>query len=116
MEKAAARKQSTDPVQEKLRKHKDKWNHDVSAFIEQIKQYKKMINGFPSKFHMEKSKIVDPLPQDAVSIISNLAGTFKDLAMESSQIVSEQTNYSKTRRKKGPQIKLPPGLRKRWSK
>jgi hypothetical protein len=101
MEKVA-RKPSSDPVQEKLRKHKDEWNHNVTQFIEQVKQYKKMMNGFPSKFHMEKSKIVNPLPLDSTSIISNLAGVFKDLAIDSTRIVAEQEQYSKTRRKKMP--------------
>jgi len=95
-----ARKKSSDPVQEQLRQHKDKWNKDVSSFIEAMKQYKKMLNGFPSKFHMEKSKIQDPLPADTASIISALTDSFKNLALDSNKIVSEQLEYSKTRRKK----------------
>lgn len=102
MIKEAARKKSTDPVQEQLRQHKDKWNHDVSEFIEAIKQYKKMVNGFPSKFHMEKSKIQDPLPDSAANVINSLTDSFKNIALDSNKIVSEQLSYSKTRKKKLP--------------
>jgi len=108
MIKEAARKKSTDPIQEQLRQHKDKWNHDVSEFIEAMKQYKKMLNGFPSKFHMEKSKIQDPLPSSTATVINTLTDSFKNIALDSNKIVSEQLFYAKNRKKKQPkQVGLP---------
>ena len=46
------RKQSADPIQEKLREHKAKWNKTVSEFIDNLIHLKKMMNGWPSKYHM----------------------------------------------------------------
>jgi hypothetical protein len=60
----SARKPSSDPVQEKLRQSKAVWNKEVSIFVNDLIHCKKLMNGWPSKFHMEKSFIKEPIPAD----------------------------------------------------
>lgn len=103
-----ARKPSTDPVQERLREDKAKWNKEVSLFVNDLIHLKKMMNGWPSKFHMERSFIKDPIPADPATIIGSLAGDFNELAQKGSAIVEEQLNYSKNRKKRQmKQLNLP---------
>ena len=40
-----ARKKSLDPIQEELREKKSVWNKEVSEFINNLIQFKKLING-----------------------------------------------------------------------
>ena len=102
------RKQSADPVQEKLREHKAKWNKTVSAFIDNLIHLKKLMNGFPSKFHMERARITEGLPQDPGTILGLLASDFNDITTEGNQIIAEQIAYSQTRKKKQQkQLNLP---------
>ncbi len=104
------RKPSSDPAQEKLRQTKSLWNKDVSVFINDLIHLKKTMNGWPSKFHQERSFIKEPIPADPVSIIGVLSGDFQELAQRGDAIVQEQLNYAKTRRKKQPkQLNLPLG-------
>lgn len=107
MEKEAVRKKSNDPVQEHLRQNKDAWNQRVSVFIDDLKQFKKLMNGFASKFNMEKSKIINPIPGDPNSVLSGLAGSFREIAEGGLSIVQEQAEYSKTRKQKKPSENLP---------
>lgn len=105
-----ARKPSTDPLQEKLRSDKASFNKEVSTFVNDLIHLKKTMNGWPSKFHMQKSKIIDPIPADPTTIIGALAGDFQDLAHKGTAIVEQQLNYSKNRRQKQPkQLNLPLG-------
>lgn len=97
-----ARKPSTDPAQEKLRQNKAAWNKEVSAFINDLIHLKKMMNGWPSKFYQQRSRIGEPIPADPATIIGSLAGDFQELAQKGNVIVQEQLNYSKGRRKKQP--------------
>ncbi len=99
MEKLA-RKKSQDPIQEKLREKKSLWNKEVSEFIDNLIHLKKMMNGWPSKFHMERSSIGAPLPKSPETIIGALAGDFQDIANKGNDIVSSQIAYSQSRRKK----------------
>lgn len=106
----SARKPSSDPVQEKLRLSKSTWNKEVSQFINDLIHYKKLMNGWPNKFHMEKSFIKDPIPSDPATIIGSLVGDFNELAQKGNEIVKQQLDYSKSRRKKQPQqLNLPLG-------
>ncbi len=105
----SARKTSNDPVQEKLRQHKDVWNKEVSRFIENVKQVKKTMNGFPSKAFPQKSKITEPVPVDAPGMLNDLATTFQDIAQKGSGIAEEQLDYSKNRRKSPPKSLVPAG-------
>lgn len=103
-----ARKPSTDPAQEKLRQDKATWNKDVSAFVNDLIHLKKLMNGWPSKFHMERSFIKDPVPADPTTIIGSLLNDYQSIAERGNNLVQEQLNYSKTRRKKQPkQMNLP---------
>jgi hypothetical protein len=103
-----ARKPSQDPAQEKLRQNKALWNKEVSTFVNDLIHLKKMMNGWPSKFHKERSRIVDPIPADPATIIGSLASDFNDIAQKGNAVVQEQVNYAKTRRKKQPkQMNLP---------
>lgn len=95
-----ARKPSSDPAQEKLRQEKAAWNKEVSSFINDLIHLKKTINGWASKFHMEKSFIKDPIPADPSTIIGSLAGDFQGIAEKANKIVQHQLEYSKSRRRK----------------
>lgn len=107
MEKTA-RKPSTDPVQERLRQNKANWNKEVSAFVNDLIHFKKMMNGWPSKFFKERSRITQPIPADPATIIGSLAGDFQELVNKGNAVIQEQINYSKTRRQKQPkQLNLP---------
>lgn len=103
-----ARKPSSDPIQEQLREHKASWNKDVSSFINDLINFKKMMNGAPSKFHMEKMTIKEPIPSDPATIIGSLAGDFQELAQKGNKLIEEQINYSKNRKKTMP--KAPGGM------
>lgn len=108
MLKKEARKPSTDPVQEKLRQNKALWNKEVSLFINDLINLKKTMNGWPSKFHMEKSSIKEPVPADPSTILGVLSGDFQDLAQKGEELVRQQYDYSIKRRKKQPsQISQP---------
>lgn len=103
-----ARKPSSDPVQERLRQNKANWNKEVSSFINDLIHLKKMMNGWPSKFFKERSRIGDPIPADPATIIGSLANDFQELAQRGEAIVTEQLNYAKGRRKRQPkQMNLP---------
>lgn len=109
MEKTA-RKPSADPVQEKLRQNKATWNKDVSVFINDLIHLKKTMNGWPSKFFKERSRIVEPMPADPATIIGSLAGDFQEITNRGNALVQEQLNYSQNRRKRQPkQLNLPLG-------
>lgn len=94
-----AQKQSMDPVQQKLRLLKKEWNKEVSAFIDNLIHYKKLVNGHPNKFFKEKSYIKNPIPADPVTIISTLANDFQELTQRGNSIIVAQNEYSKNRKK-----------------
>lgn len=104
-----ARKPSADPVQEKLRQNKALWNKDVSNFINDLINFKKTMNGAPSKFYPEKGNIKEPIPADPATIVGVLANDFQEIAQKGNAIVSEQLNYSKNRRKSQPKAPAAPG-------
>lgn len=103
-----ARKPSGDPAQEKLRKDKDVWNKQVSQFIENVKQVKKTMNGFPSKMNPQKGNIKNPLPPSVPSALEALTQNFNEIAQNGEAIVEEQLAYSKNRRKSPPKMSNPP--------
>lgn len=106
----SARKPSSDPVQEKLRQSKANWNKEVSSFVNDLIHYKKLMNGWPNKFHMEKSRIVDPIPADPATIVGALVGDFTEIAQRGNEIIQQQIDYSKNRRKRQmKQLNLPLG-------
>lgn len=106
MEKTA-RKPSADPTQERLRANKAAWNKEVSAFINDLIHFKKLMNGWPSKFFKERSRITQPLPSDPATIIGSLAGDFQEIATRGNGIIEEQLQYSKNRRQRQPKPVAP---------
>lgn len=107
MEKTA-RRPSTDPVQERLRQNKALWNKEVSTFINDLIHFKKTMNGWPSKFFKERSRITTPVPADPATIIGSLAGDFQELVNKGNSVIQEQLEYSKNRRQRQPkQLNLP---------
>lgn len=107
MEKTA-RRPSTDPAQEKLRQNKANWNKEVSALVNDLIHLKKMMNGWPSKFFKERTRITEPIPADPATIIGSLAGDFQELVNRGNGIIQEQLDYSKNRRKKQPKAPVAP--------
>lgn len=103
MPEKTARKTSADPAQEKLRQDKANWNKEVSSFINDLIHLKKTMNGWPSKFFKERSRITQPIPADPSTIIGSLTGDFQELAQRGEAIVQEQLTYTKSRRQKQPQ-------------
>lgn len=97
------RKPSMDPVQEKLRQSKATWNKEVSAFLNDVIHLKKMMNGWPSKYYKERSKITMPIPGDPANVLNSLANKFQELAQQGDAIAQQQVQYSQGRRKPRPQ-------------
>ena len=97
-----ARKPSNDPLQEKLRLNKSQWNKEVSVFIDNLINLKKLMNGWPSKFNMERSNIKEEIPSDPKTILGALAGDFQELAQKGNSLIAQQADYSKNRKKKQP--------------
>lgn len=106
MEKTA-RKPSADPTQERLRANKAAWNKEVSSFINDLIHFKKMMNGWPSKFFKERSRITQPIPADPATIIGSLAGDFQEIAQRGNSVIQEQLDYSKNRRQRQPKPAAP---------
>lgn len=105
-----AQKKSMDPVQQALRERKAKWNKEVSAFIDNLIHLKKMMNGWPSKFLMERSRITEALPKDPATILGALAQDFSKLVQTGNDIIAAQIAYSQTRKKKQPRpVETPAG-------
>jgi hypothetical protein len=107
MEKTA-RKPSADPNQERLRQNKALWNKEVSSFINDLIHLKKTMNGWPSKFFKERSRITQPIPADPATIIGSLAGDFQEIAQKGNSLVQEQLDYAKNRRQKQPKAPAAP--------
>lgn len=102
MIKATAK--SGDPVQQALRDEKSVWNKRVKVFIDNTINLKKMLNGHPSKFHMEKIDIKDPLPENPASILEALLKEFSEIAQDGNKIISDQASYSANKKNKGGNV------------
>ena len=74
-----SQKKSSDPVQQALRDKKSAWNKKVSLFIDNVINLKKLMNGMPSKFFMEKSKITEPVKKEPSEILNFLLKEFNDI-------------------------------------
>jgi len=92
---------SKDPVQQALRDEKSAWNKRVKVFIDNIINLKKMLNGHPSKFYMEKIDIKEPLPENPASILEALLDEFHAITQDGNKIISDQANYSANKKDKG---------------
>jgi len=103
-----ARKASTDPAQEQLRVAKDTWNKKVSLLLDDLFEFKMLINGFRDDLHKpsaERLSLRDFLPASSNDINNKLLSGFENVFQEAHRIVEKQKNYSKTRKQK--QIKSP---------
>src|SRR5713101_8882389 len=100
-----ARKPSSDPVQEALRENKSNFNKATSKFIGNLIEFKKLMNGHPNRYAMEKGKISEELKGDPASILDALAGEFQYIAQKGNAVIQQQLDYSKNRRQK--KIKQP---------
>lgn len=96
-------KSPPDAVQQKLRQNKKSWNGTVSAFIDNLIHYKKLMNGTPNKFYAQKGDIKHPIPADPATIIGSLANDFSEIAQNAAKITNEQIEFSRNRRKRQSQ-------------
>lgn len=100
MKAKIAGKSSQDPKQQELRDHKKDFNKEVSLLIAQIIAFKKGINGRGEpRVGLPPSNIKDPLPIEINQYLSQLSNRFVKIVDESKDIINEQKEYSKTRRK-----------------
>lgn len=95
-----ARSRSKDPKQEAIRAEKDSWNKDVSKLIDDMIHFKKMLNGYPSKFFQQRSKITNPIPIEPSQVLSMIAAEFSSISERANSISSHQEQYSSSRVKK----------------
>lgn len=99
MEKKA-RKPSSDLVQEKLRVHKSQWNGNVSALIGELIALKRGLNGKGDpKHNIPPSSIKDPLPNEVLHTLSEVANHYSDVLNDAKSVINEQSQYSARRRK-----------------
>jgi hypothetical protein len=100
MEKTAAPKTYKDPTLNKIIQEKAVWNRQVSALINDLIHFKKSVNGWPSKFYKERTRITQPVPIDLTSILGKISGEFQEIANSGNGILQEQANFAKTHIKK----------------
>lgn len=100
MEKAAQRKSYRDPALNKIVQEKARWNREVSTLINDIIHFKKSMNGWPSKYYKERTRITQPAPIDLTGILGGLATKFQDLANEGNGIIQEQSEFARSRVKR----------------
>jgi hypothetical protein len=96
MEKTSQRKTYRDPALNKIVQEKAAWNRQVSTFINDLIHLKKSMNGWPSKFYKERTRISQPAPIDLAGILSKMSGDFQELANQGSGIVQEQKEFAQS--------------------
>ena len=91
---------SKDPVQQELRDLKKSWNKEMSVLIAQLITFKKGLNGRGEpKAGLPPSNIKDPFPPQVPSYLNSMVSRFQTVTNVAEEIISNQENYSKTRRK-----------------
>lgn len=91
---------SKDPVQQELRNLKKEWNKEVSVLIAQLIAFKKGLNGRGDpRAGLPPSNIKDPFPQQVPGYLDNMVSRFQAVTNVAEEIITNQDNYSKTRRK-----------------
>lgn len=100
MEKTAQKRNYKDPALNKIVQEKATWNRQVSSFINDLIHFKKSMNGWPSKFYKERTRIGTPAPIDLVAILSKMSGDFQEIANQGTGIVQEQKEFAQTRVKR----------------
>lgn len=95
MEKSAV-KTYKDPALNKLIQEKSNWNRQVSALINDLIHFKKSMNGWPSKFYKERSRITQPVPVDLAGILGKMTSEWQEIATQGNSLVQEQAEFAKT--------------------
>jgi hypothetical protein len=91
---------SDDPKQQALRDLKKKWQKEMKIFIAQNIALKRGIGGVGDpKAGIPASKIKDPLPPEVPIYIDEMVTRFNNLTQIAKDIVKNQDEYSKNRRK-----------------
>lgn len=93
-----------DPVQKQIREKKKEWNQKISAFIDDLIEFKKLMNGTPSSYDPKKGKITSEINANPVALLKGLVSTFAALASEGNKIADEQKSYAleRVKNKKSP--------------
>lgn len=100
MEKKAQKKTYKDPALNKIIQEKAAWNKQVSALINDLIHFKKSMNGWPSKYYKERTRITQPTPIDLPSILNQIAGDFQEITNRGNGILQEQSEFSKSHLKR----------------
>lgn len=99
-----------DPAQKKLRLDKRQWNSEAKLWIKDFIEFKKLINGSPNKYLMQRSKITEDVPANPGAILENLSGRFQELSQGAGALIQEQGQYAQVfqmRPKKQPKGPAP---------
>lgn len=100
--KKTARKTSADPAQEALRDAKNTWNNKVSRLLEHLLEFKLLMNGLSSKKFVLQSKrhsLTQKLPLNPDQVLNFLVQELTARLKEAKDIVKQQEEYSKKRKK-----------------
>lgn len=89
-----------DPTLNKIVQEKAAWNRSVSALINDLIHFKKSVNGWPSKYYKERTRITAPIPVDLAGILSQIAGEFQEITNRGNSILAEQAEFSKSHMKR----------------
>ena len=92
-----------DQIQQKLRDHKKQWNATYKNLSQKLKAFKNCLNGKgDTKFSLPPSDIKEPFPNQIGSTLDALVGDYQNLFNDAKSIIDEQSQYSRSRRKKQP--------------
>ena len=73
---------------------KKTWNSNSREFLKNIIQFKRLINGLPSSYFEDKSKIIEPIPSDPKAILNELHSQLGDLLSSAEEILKSQVEAS----------------------
>ena len=91
---------SKDPKQQALRDLKKQWQNEMKVFIAQNIALKRGIGGVgDQRAGLPPSNIKDPLPREVSVYIDEMTTRFSNLVNIAKQIITNQEEYSRTRRK-----------------
>ena len=81
-----------DPLVQELVELKSKTNAKTSKLINDIIHYKKMLNGWPSKYNSQKGTITKPITNSALQVLPQIISDFSEVANEWRAIIDAQFN------------------------
>lgn len=92
---------SKDSIQQRLRDHKRDWNSRYKDFSQKLKSFKDGLNGRGNaKTGLPPSNIKEPLPGEIGALLGQMSGEFQQLVGDAESIISEQSSYAQTRRRR----------------